>query len=117
MMTMLRRSTLMAVALAAAFALAQVGAQEPRGAAEQALASARPSDSTANWPSDSGAQTTLPSGAVTGAGHAQVSTPADAVREPEGLEARARAEAATDAARGSTMGRSAEGSGRGQGTQ
>lgn len=53
---------------------------------------ARPADATANLPSDSGSQTTLPSGAVTGAGQPQGTTVQRDVGAPGGLEPRARAE-------------------------
>jgi hypothetical protein len=53
----------------------------------------RPRDSTANLPSDSGSHTTLPSGAVTGAGHPQGRTRQPDVGSPGGLEPRAREEA------------------------
>jgi hypothetical protein len=52
---------------------------------------ARPADATANRPSDTGAQSTLPRGAVTGAGHAQTAGQVDAGGRPGGLEAKANA--------------------------
>lgn len=52
----------------------------------------RPADATANLPSDTGSQTTLPSGAVTGAGQPQGRTVQPDVGAPGGLERRARAE-------------------------
>jgi hypothetical protein len=52
---------------------------------------ARPSDSTANLPSAIGSQTTLPSGAVTGLGHAQApELKAFTYGDPGGLQQRAR---------------------------
>jgi hypothetical protein len=62
-----------------------------------ALHSARPVDSTANLPSDSGSHTTLPSGAVTGAGLPEGSGKQPDVGKPGGLEPRARALARTQA--------------------
>jgi hypothetical protein len=50
----------------------------------------RPADPTANLPSDTGAQTTLPSGAVTGAGQPQGTLPQPDDGAPGGLEQRAR---------------------------
>jgi hypothetical protein len=54
---------------------------------------ARPADSTAVLPSDSGSQTTLPTGAVTGAGQPQGLAVQPDVGNPGGLETRARTEA------------------------
>jgi hypothetical protein len=51
----------------------------------------RPSNPTKNLPSDSGSQTTTPSGAVTGAGHAHGTMRQPDVGAPGGLEPRARA--------------------------
>lgn len=53
----------------------------------------RPEDPTANLPSDSGAQSELPSGAVTGAGHAHGTIRHPDLGAPGGLEERARAQA------------------------
>ena len=53
--------------IAAAFACALSSSQ----AATKADDAARPADATANKPSESGAQTTTPKGAVTGAGQPQ----------------------------------------------
>lgn len=51
----------------------------------------RPRNPTKNLPSDSGSQTTTPSGAVTGAGHAHGTIRQPDVGAPGGLEPRARA--------------------------
>ena len=67
--------------------VAQVSADTPR-----------PRDSTLNLPSDSGSQTTLPSGAVTGAGQPQGTTRQPDVGAPGGLERRARTDAREEAA-------------------
>ena len=53
----------------------------------------RPRDPTANLPSDSGSQTTLPSGAVTGAGLPYGKGKQPDVGNPGGAEPRAREEA------------------------
>lgn len=53
-------------------------------------AEARPRDATANLPSDTGSQTALPTGAVTGAGQPQGTTMQADVGAPGGLERRAR---------------------------
>jgi hypothetical protein len=53
----------------------------------------RPSDPTANLPSDSGSQTTLPSGAVTGAGLPYGKGKQPDIGAPGGAEPRAREEA------------------------
>jgi hypothetical protein len=53
----------------------------------------RPRDSTANLPSATGSQTTLPGGAVTGAGQPQGRTIQPEVGAPGGLQPRARSEA------------------------
>ena len=74
----------------------------------------RPADPTANLPSATGSQTTLPSGAVTGAGQPQGTTRQPEVGAPGGLQPRARQEAreaaaaGADGATGATAG-SAEG--------
>ena len=52
---------------------------------------ARPANPTKNLPSDTGSQTTLPSGAVTGAGQPQGTGRQPDVGSPGGLERRARA--------------------------
>ena len=50
----------------------------------------RPADPAANLPSDTGVQTTLPSGAVTGAGQPQGTLPQPDDGAPGGVEQRAR---------------------------
>lgn len=83
-------STLAAVAAAAIFATmahAQQSGDVP--------ATPRPADPTANLPSGTGAQTTLPSGAVTGAGQPQGTVKQPRAGAPGGLEQRARREART----------------------
>ena len=67
MNNLLRYALVAALSFAAAPALAQDAKKSP----VQTGDAARPSDPTANKPSASGAQTTTPSGAVTGAGHPQ----------------------------------------------
>lgn len=59
---------------------------------QTASSDARPRDATANLPSDSGSQTTLPSGAVTGAGQPQGKGVQPDVGAAGGLERRARQE-------------------------
>jgi hypothetical protein len=80
-------------------ASSQVSAQQQTEfpAAVPAPDAARPADPTANLPSDSGSHTTLPSGAVTGAGLAQGTGKQPDVGEPGGLEPRARALAREEA--------------------
>ena len=67
-MTLLR-PTLFAATLAAAFAISPVAAQQ--SGTTTGPDAARPANAAANRPSDSGAQNTLPQGAVTGAGQPQ----------------------------------------------
>lgn len=95
-----RHSALAALATAAIFASVQVHAQQ----AGNVPASPRPADPTANLPSDTGSQTTLPSGAVTGAGQPQGTVKQPRAGAPGGLEQRARSEARMrdDAAAGAT---------------
>ena len=79
-------------AAAAAFIAGTAIAQQP--SAPQAQGSgvpARPANPTANLPSDTGSQTTLPSGAVTGAGQPPGTTRQPDRGAPGGLETRARA--------------------------
>ncbi len=57
-----------------------------------AVSEVRPADSTANLPSDSGSQTTLPTGAVIGAGQPQGTGVQPDIGAPGGLERRARRE-------------------------
>jgi hypothetical protein len=92
---MLRRCVLVIAALAVSAC-----SESPPQPELQANASipARPADSTAVLPSDSGSQTTLPSGAVTGAGQPQGLARQPDVGNPGGLETRARAEARASSA-------------------
>lgn len=94
------RSALMAFAWAAVvLASSQVSAQQQTESSAAVLErdSARPADSTANLPSDSGSHTTLPSGAVTGAGLPEGTGKQPDVGKPGGLEPRARALARDEA--------------------
>jgi hypothetical protein len=93
------RSALMCLAWAAVVvASSQVSAQQTDPpAAVLARDPARPADPTANLPSDSGSHTTLPSGAVTGAGLPEGTGKQPDIGEPGGLEPRARALAREDA--------------------
>jgi hypothetical protein len=79
-------SALATIATAAVLAHTPVHAQQ----AGDATVDPRPADPTANLPSDTGAQTTLPSGAVTGAGQPQGTLPQADDGAPGGLEQRAR---------------------------
>jgi hypothetical protein len=83
------------ITAAAALALAITGPTlaEQSSLPKRAADTARPADSTANLPSDSGSQTTLPSGAVTGAGHPEGVGRQPDVGAPGGLEPRARQQA------------------------
>jgi hypothetical protein len=86
--------TTLAAALAAILATGgPATAQQSSATAGQTADTARPRDSTANLPSDSGAQTSLPSGAVTGAGHPHGKGKQADVGAPGGAEPRAREEA------------------------
>lgn len=88
------RSALVALAWAAAMlASGQVSAQQQTDstAAVPARDPARPMDPTANLPSDSGSHTTLPTGAVTGAGLPEGTGRQPDIGAPGGLEPRARA--------------------------
>jgi hypothetical protein len=76
---------------AALAAVAPAHAQQSKPSA----AAPRPANPEANLPSDTGSQTTLPSGAVTGAGQPQGTTPQPDYGRPGGLEERARREAVT----------------------
>jgi hypothetical protein len=78
--------------LAAPDALAQTS---PSATTKNAPAAAdpRPLDPTANLPSDTGAHSRTPAGAVTGAGHPQGRPLEHDVGAPGGLETRARQEA------------------------
>ena len=78
-------SALMALAAAVAFTVAPVHAQQSDKSPDP-----RPRDATKNKPSDTGAQTTQPSGAVTGAGHPQGTQPQPDEGSPGGLEEQAR---------------------------
>jgi hypothetical protein len=83
----------MTVPLMAAAALAACSEGPPTPEVQRTAASdVRPADPTANLPSDSGSHTTLPSGAVTGAGHPQGTGVQPDVGAPGGLERRARQE-------------------------
>jgi hypothetical protein len=73
--------------------------------------STRPRDSTANLPSDTGSQTTLPSGAVTGAGQPQGKGKQADVGSPGGLEPRARQQMREEARGTGASGTSAGGAG------
>lgn len=86
------RAVLAAFATAAVLGAAPVGAQQSVAAPDKA----RPADPTANLPSDRGAQTTLPSGAVTGAGHPQGTTPEPNAAAPGGVVERARDQARSE---------------------
>lgn len=77
-----------AAAVAAVFAGAQAGAQQSTQPPSERGSAARPADPTANQPSATGAQTTTPGGAVTGAGHAQIDRKLE-VEAGAGLEGRA----------------------------
>lgn len=81
-----------AISAFAALAAAAVLAHAPAHARQAANApiDPRPADPTANLPSDTGAQTTLPSGAVTGAGQPQGTLPQHDDGAPGGAESRAR---------------------------
>ena len=81
-----RQQGLIAVALALSLTAASVEAQQPSSKPDPA----RPANPAANLPSDSGSQTTLPSGAVTGAGRAEGKGRQPDVGAPGGLERRAR---------------------------
>lgn len=96
-----RHSVIAAIATAAIFAGAYVHAQQ----GGNVPASPRPADPTANLPSASGSQTTLPSGAVTGAGQPQGTTRQPKVGAPGGLEERARREARTGGTGATSTGR------------
>lgn len=78
-------SILAALAAAAALAVAPVHAQQSDTSPDP-----RPRDATKNKPSDTGSQTTQPSGAVTGAGHPQGTQPQPDYGNPGGLEEQAR---------------------------
>jgi hypothetical protein len=69
-MNTLMRCTLVAVALSLG-AAAPAFAQDARKGSMQAGTAARPANTDANKPSESGAQTSMPSGAATGAGQPQ----------------------------------------------
>jgi hypothetical protein len=93
------KSAMLAAAIATMASGAHVLAQEPASTPELAPTEARPADPLANLPSATGAQATLPSGAVTGAGNAQLET---AARAEAGLRGRAvAAELQAQEARGS----------------
>jgi len=66
----------------------------------------RPEDPTANLPSAAGSQSELPSGAVTGAGHAYGTVVQPDLGKPGGLEERARADRKTE--RGSVGAKSSQ---------
>jgi hypothetical protein len=72
------KPVMLAAALAAMASGAHVLAQEPAKVHELAPTEARPADPLANLPSATGAQATLPSGAVVGAGNPQLETAATA---------------------------------------
>lgn len=91
------QSLLVALAAASIFASVPAHAQQ-----SGAATSAPPADPTANLPSATGSQTTLPSGAVTGAGQPQGTVKQPDVGAPGGLEERARREARTGGSMGAT---------------
>jgi hypothetical protein len=70
------KPAMLAAAVAAMVSGAHALAQEPAKAPELAPTEARPADPLANLPSATGAQATLPTGAVTGAGNPQLETAA-----------------------------------------
>jgi len=78
----------------AAFATATVLAIPQAGATPSTTVPVdpRPKNSAENLPSDTGSQTTLPSGAVTGAGQPQGTLPQADDGAPGGVEQRARRE-------------------------
>jgi hypothetical protein len=86
-------------------------AQESSTIQQKKIDPLRPRDSTANLPSDSGSHATLPSGAVTGAGHAQGRTRQPDVGAPGGLEPRAREAAREEMGATGASASSAEGAG------
>ena len=87
MLRVTRQSALGAVAIGLLVVGTYVQAQQP-GAADKPPA--RPANAASNLPSDTGAQTTQPSGAVTGAGQPQGTGRQPDVGAPGGLERRAR---------------------------
>ena len=91
-------SALAAFAAAAILVGTQVHAQQTGNVP----GSPRPANPAANLPSDTGSQTTLPSGAVTGAGQPQGTTRQPDVGSPGGLETRARRDARGAGATGAT---------------
>jgi hypothetical protein len=92
-----------AIPIIAALATACVLAHAPAYAqrAGNAPIDPRPADPAANLPSDTGVQTTLPSGAVTGAGQPQGTLPQPDDGAPGGVEQRARERRSGSAASGS----------------
>jgi hypothetical protein len=74
----------------AAAALAACSEAPPTPEVQTGSSPVRPDNPAANLPSDSGAQTTLPSGAVTGAGQPQGTVAQPDVGSGGGLEQRAR---------------------------
>lgn len=88
-------SVMVPLAAALTFGAAAVFAQQPSAQKKEQPAAdpARPRNPAANLPSDTGAQTTNPSGAVTGAGQPQGTTTQRDVGAPGGLERRARRDA------------------------
>ena len=98
-MTWKINATVAAFATAAILAIPHGRAQErqpvpvnPRPANPAAPVDPRPANPAANLPSDTGSQTTLPSGAVTGAGQPQGTLPQPDDGAPGGVEQRARHE-------------------------
>ena len=81
-----------AISVLGALATACVLAHAPAHAqhAGSAPVDPRPANPAANLPSDTGVQTTLPSGAVTGAGQPQGTLPQPDDGAPGGVEQRAR---------------------------
>jgi hypothetical protein len=85
-------------AVCAAVLLSACDDSPPQPKIQLGATEVRPSDATANLPSDTGSQTTLQSGAVTGAGQPQGTTMQPDVGEPGGLERQARREERASAA-------------------
>jgi hypothetical protein len=91
-------SLMLPLAAALSFGASVIYAQQP------AADPARPRSPGANLPSDTGSQTTNPSGAVTGAGQPQGTTTQRDVGSPGGLEPRARRDARAAGAGGAAGG-------------
>ncbi len=85
---MISKATTVLAALATACVLAHAAAHAQQTGARPI--DPRPADAAANLPSDTGVQTTLPSGAVTGAGQPQGTLPQHDDGASGGVEQRAR---------------------------